>query len=49
MFLDGVIVTGDQDTLLLDTAAKDRLGRVYMSNSYGALGNVDFIFGGPPP
>ncbi|CAM5244412.1 Pectinesterase OS=Streptomyces fumanus OX=67302 GN=GCM10018772_29250 PE=3 SV=1 [Streptomyces fumanus] len=44
VFLDGVIVTGDQDTLLLDTAAKDRLGRVYMSNSY-VLGNVDFIFG----
>ncbi|MGC9500429.1 pectinesterase family protein [Streptomyces sp. WG7] len=44
VFLDGVIVTGDQDTLLLDTAAKDRLGRVYMRNSY-VVGNVDFIFG----
>ncbi|MFH8978351.1 pectinesterase family protein [Streptomyces sp. NPDC017890] len=44
VFLDGVIVTGDQDTLLLDTAAKDRLGRVYMSDSY-VVGNVDFIFG----
>ncbi|GGS58358.1 pectinesterase family protein [Streptomyces griseoviridis] len=44
VFLDGVIVTGDQDTLLLDTAAKDRLGRVYVSDSY-VLGNVDFIFG----
>ncbi|MGP4085726.1 pectinesterase family protein [Streptomyces sp. KR55] len=44
VFLDGVIVTGDQDTLLLDTAAKDRLGRVYMTNSY-VTGNVDFIFG----
>ncbi|MDX2605137.1 pectinesterase family protein [Streptomyces caniscabiei] len=42
--LDGVIVTGDQDTLLLDTAAKDRLGRVYVTNSY-VVGNVDFIFG----
>ncbi|EKX64438.1 pectinesterase family protein [Streptomyces ipomoeae] len=42
--LDGVIVTGDQDTLLLDTAAKDRLGRVYVTNSY-VIGNVDFIFG----
>ncbi|MET9843168.1 pectinesterase family protein [Streptomyces ossamyceticus] len=42
--LDGVIVTGDQDTLLLDTASKDRLGRVYVSNSY-VIGNVDFIFG----
>jgi pectinesterase len=44
VFLDGVIVTGDQDTLLLDTAAKDRLGRVYMTDSY-VVGNVDFIFG----
>jgi pectinesterase len=44
VFLDGVIVTGDQDTLLLDTASKDRLGRVYMTNSY-VIGNVDFIFG----
>ncbi|MFF6780583.1 pectinesterase family protein [Streptomyces sp. NPDC012510] len=42
--LDGVIVTGDQDTLLLDTAAKDKLGRVYVTNSY-VIGNVDFIFG----
>ncbi|MFH9041582.1 pectinesterase family protein [Streptomyces sp. NPDC017966] len=44
VFLDGVIVEGDQDTLLLDTAAKDRLGRVYVTNSY-VVGNVDFIFG----
>ncbi|MER6712195.1 pectinesterase family protein [Streptomyces sp. NPDC000877] len=44
VFLDGIIVSGDQDTLLLDTAAKDRLGRVYVSNSY-IVGNVDFIFG----
>ena len=44
VFLDGVIVEGDQDTLLVDTAAKDRLGRVYMTNSY-VTGNVDFIFG----
>ena len=44
VFLDGVIVSGDQDTLLVDTAAKDKLGRVYMSNSY-VVGNVDFIFG----
>ncbi|MFB7542063.1 pectinesterase family protein [Streptomyces zaomyceticus] len=42
--LDGVIVTGDQDTLLLDTAAKDRLGRVYVVGSY-VIGNVDFVFG----
>ncbi|MBA2807253.1 pectate lyase [Streptomyces sp. KM273126] len=44
VFLDGVIVNGDQDTLLLDTAAKDRLGRVFVTNSY-VTGNVDFIFG----
>ncbi|MFF5538201.1 pectinesterase family protein [Streptomyces cinerochromogenes] len=44
VFLDGVIVSGDQDTLLLDTAAKDRLGRVYMTDSY-VTGNVDFVFG----
>ncbi|MER7483518.1 pectinesterase family protein [Streptomyces sp. NPDC126510] len=44
VFLDGIIVSGDQDTLLLDTAAKDKLGRVYVSNSY-VVGNVDFIFG----
>lgn len=44
VFLDSIIVEGDQDTLLLDTAAKDRLGRVYMTNSY-VVGNVDFIFG----
>ena len=44
VFLDGIIVTGDQDTLLLDTASKDRLGRVYVANSY-VIGNVDFIFG----
>ncbi|CAM5721379.1 hypothetical protein SALBM311S_10634 [Streptomyces alboniger] len=44
VFLDGVIVSGDQDTLLVDTASKDKLGRVYMSNSY-VVGNVDFIFG----
>ncbi|WP_030955669.1 pectinesterase family protein [Streptomyces sp. NRRL S-481] len=44
VFLDGIIVSGDQDTLLLDTAGKDRLGRVYVSDSY-VVGNVDFIFG----
>ncbi|MFG3498777.1 pectinesterase family protein [Streptomyces sp. NPDC047928] len=44
VFLDGVIVHGDQDTLLLDTAAKDRLGRVYVTDSY-ITGNVDFVFG----
>ncbi|GCB48078.1 pectinesterase family protein [Streptomyces sp. NL15-2K] len=44
VLLDGVIVTGDQDTLLLNTAANDKLGRVYMTNSY-VTGNVDFIFG----
>ncbi|SOD80628.1 pectinesterase [Streptomyces sp. 1222.2] len=44
VLLDGVIVSGDQDTLLLDTASKDKLGRVYVTNSY-VIGNVDFIFG----
>ncbi|MFJ4692731.1 pectinesterase family protein [Streptomyces sp. NPDC088766] len=44
ILLDGVIVSGDQDTLLVDTASKDKLGRVYMTNSY-VIGNVDFIFG----
>ncbi|WP_314614052.1 pectinesterase family protein [Streptomyces stackebrandtii] len=44
ILLDGVIVTGDQDTLLLDTAAKDRIGRVYVTGSY-VTGNVDFVFG----
>ncbi|GGS08302.1 hypothetical protein GCM10010269_54340 [Streptomyces humidus] len=44
VFLDGVIVSGDQDTLLVDTASKDRLGRVYMADSQ-VIGNVDFIFG----
>ncbi|MEV8311742.1 pectinesterase family protein [Streptomyces flavidovirens] len=44
VLLDGVIVSGDQDTLLLDTAALDKLGRVYVTNSY-VIGNVDFVFG----
>ncbi|WP_416976233.1 pectinesterase family protein [Streptomyces sp. T028] len=44
IWLDGVIVNGDQDTLEMETAAKDKLGRVYISNSY-ITGNVDFIFG----
>ncbi|MER5555836.1 pectinesterase family protein [Streptomyces sp. NPDC002793] len=44
VFLDSVIVSGDQDTLLLDTASKATLGRVYVVNSY-VIGNVDFIFG----
>ncbi|WP_156727325.1 pectinesterase family protein [Streptomyces apocyni] len=44
VLLDGVIVSGDQDTLLLDTAGRDKLGRVHVTNSY-VIGNVDFIFG----
>ncbi|MFI5876678.1 pectinesterase family protein [Streptomyces sp. NPDC051445] len=44
VFLDSVIVSGDQDTLLVDTASKDKLGRVYIANSY-VVGNTDFIFG----
>ncbi|MBT2443338.1 pectate lyase [Streptomyces sp. ISL-36] len=42
--LDGVIVNGDQDTLELETAAKDKPGRVHVTNSY-ITGNVDFVFG----
>ena len=44
VLLDSIITDGDQDTLLLDTAAKEKLGRVYVTNSY-VNGNVDFIFG----
>lgn len=44
VFLDSVIIEGDQDTLLLDTAAKNKLGRAYIKNSY-VVGNTDFIFG----
>ncbi|MEU6259006.1 pectinesterase family protein [Streptomyces sp. NPDC047043] len=44
IFLDGIIVNGDQDTLEMETAAADKLGRVYIANSY-ITGNVDFIFG----
>ncbi|MEU8710046.1 pectinesterase family protein [Streptomyces sp. NPDC048565] len=44
VLLDSVTVTGDQDTLLLDTASKETLGRVYMKDS-DVVGNVDFIFG----
>ncbi|MGW7100085.1 pectinesterase family protein [Streptomyces sp. NPDC054838] len=44
VLLDGVIITGDQDTLELDTAARTKPGRVYVTNSYVA-GTVDFIFG----
>ncbi len=42
--LDDLIVSGDQDTLLLDTAAKDRTGRVLLTDSY-VIGNTDFVFG----
>ncbi|MFJ2823915.1 pectinesterase family protein [Streptomyces toxytricini] len=42
--LDALIISGDQDTLLLDTAGKDRTGRVYLTNSY-VVGNTDFVFG----
>ncbi|WP_093798573.1 pectinesterase family protein [Streptomyces sp. Wb2n-11] len=42
--LDALIISGDQDTLLLDTAGKDRTGRVYLTNSY-VIGNTDFVFG----
>ncbi|MEU7483764.1 pectinesterase family protein [Streptomyces sp. NPDC042319] len=39
-----IVVKGDQDTLLLDTAAKDKRGRVYVDRST-VVGNVDFVFG----
>ncbi|MER7395793.1 pectinesterase family protein [Streptomyces sp. NPDC000151] len=42
--LQNLVVDGDQDTLLLDTAAKDKRGRVYVDRSHIA-GNVDFVFG----
>ncbi|MER7176770.1 pectinesterase family protein [Streptomyces mesophilus] len=44
VFLDSLILSGDQDTLEMETAAKGRLGRVYVRNSY-VVGNVDFVFG----
>ncbi|MFE3518795.1 pectinesterase family protein [Streptomyces sp. NPDC059166] len=44
VFLESVAVNGDQDTLLLDTASKSTLGRVYMTDAT-ITGNVDFIFG----
>ncbi|WP_327351365.1 pectinesterase family protein [Streptomyces sp. NBC_01304] len=44
VFLDGIIVSGDQDTLLLDSAAKGAVGRVYVRKSY-VVGNTDFVFG----
>ncbi|MFH8290204.1 pectinesterase family protein [Streptomyces sp. NPDC018059] len=42
--LDDLIISGDQDTLLLDTAAKEKTGRVYLTDSY-VIGNTDFVFG----
>lgn len=42
--LDALIISGDQDTLLLDAAAKEKTGRVYLTNSY-VIGNTDFVFG----
>ncbi|MFD9359751.1 pectinesterase family protein [Streptomyces sp. NPDC060031] len=44
VLLDSVIITGDQDTLQLDSATRAKPGRVYMTNSY-VVGTVDFIFG----
>ncbi len=44
VFLDSLIVSSDQDTLEMETAAKGTLGRVYVKNSY-VVGNVDFVFG----
>lgn len=42
--LDNIGALGDQDTLLLDSASKDKVGRVYVNNAW-IQGNVDFIFG----
>ncbi|QKV67657.1 pectin esterase [Streptomyces harbinensis] len=42
--LANIAAHGDQDTLLLDSANKDRQGRVHISDSL-ITGNVDFIFG----
>ncbi|MEV0184940.1 pectinesterase family protein [Streptomyces sp. NPDC050625] len=44
VMLDSVIIEGDQDTLEMETAAKDKPGRVLVTNSY-VTGNVDFVFG----
>nr|WP_206314271.1 pectinesterase family protein [Streptomyces coryli] len=42
--LVGTIISGDQDTLLMDSPSKDIRSRVYVTGSY-ITGNVDFIFG----
>ncbi|QLH26414.1 pectinesterase family protein [Streptomyces sp. Rer75] len=42
--LDNIGAVGDQDTLLLDSASKTTVGRVYVNNSV-VQGNVDFVFG----
>ncbi|MER6476863.1 pectinesterase family protein [Streptomyces filamentosus] len=42
--LTGLIVEGDQDTLQTDSASRDVVGRVRLTDSYVA-GNVDFLFG----
>ncbi|MFF5673591.1 pectinesterase family protein [Streptomyces hygroscopicus] len=42
--LDNIAAIGDQDTLLLDSASKDKTGRVYVNNAW-IQGNVDFVFG----
>ncbi|MGW8851079.1 pectinesterase family protein [Streptomyces xiamenensis] len=42
--LSNIAAHGDQDTLLLDSANKDRQGRVHISHAT-ISGNVDFIFG----
>ncbi|RNG13009.1 pectin esterase [Streptomyces botrytidirepellens] len=42
--LDNIGAVGDQDTLLLDSASKTTVGRVYVNNSV-IQGNVDFVFG----
>ncbi|MEU2509230.1 pectinesterase family protein [Streptomyces sp. NPDC007863] len=42
--LHGLIIEGDQDTLQTDSASRDVVGRIRLTNSYVA-GNVDFVFG----
>ncbi|MDT0347397.1 pectinesterase family protein [Streptomyces sp. DSM 44938] len=44
ILLENVVAEGDQDTLLLDSAAKGVVGRILVTDST-IRGNVDFIFG----
>ncbi|MFI0453408.1 pectinesterase family protein [Actinomadura sp. 6N118] len=44
VMLQRVVITGDQDTLELESPAKNKAARVYIDQSY-IIGNVDFVFG----